>query len=237
MRYSRWVASLAACNFFGWSAVSSAEVRENVQIHAMAEFPAGDLAQHRSLPGLGGGLYGGARLVGVPLVLGLSVSSIAYQDSEFSEPIANVSTAKLATSVSTVFFNGHLHARFQPFNSWIRPYVEGSLGGSRVSIEVVRKIEENSGGELILPTHESDASYVGSYGFGGGVQVQIGFNQPPDEVYYRTFLTLGFRSLSGGEVRFPREGSATVNGNALTFYTVPSRYESFTILFGVLGEM
>ncbi|MDX2051744.1 MAG: hypothetical protein SFV15_05085 [Polyangiaceae bacterium] len=236
MRFST-LALAVACIVFAWSAVSSAEVRGNVQLDAMAEFPAGELAQHRSWPGFGGGLYGGVRLVGVPLVLGLSASSIVYEDSEFSERIANIPTARLTTSFSTVFFNAHLHARFQPFNSWIRPYIEGTLGGSRVSIEVERKIEENSGGELILPTHESDASYLGSYGFGGGVQVQIGFNQPPDEVYARSFLTLGFRSLSGGEVSFPLEGTAGVNGNALTFYTVPSRYESFTILFGFLGEM
>ncbi|MDX2051743.1 MAG: hypothetical protein SFV15_05080 [Polyangiaceae bacterium] len=231
MRSSRWFAAAAASGSFLWCGVSSADVKTDVQADVLAAWHPGKQAQLQLGPGLGFGVGLGARFTGVPLAFLGSVSYF-YEGSTLIERIADVPSGALRTTLDSYSLNSHLHARFQPFSSRLRPFVEGLLGVSRVNIGVEREMLDDTARRLTIPPHETSLSYLRSYGFGLGAQIQIRSHGPE----HLTFLTFGFRYLTGGELHYPRAGSARANGDSVMSDTISMRNQTAIILVGLLHE-
>jgi hypothetical protein len=125
--------------------------------------------------------------------------------------------------------NFHLLFQVSPFNTNVRPYIEGLFGGAYLFTNT--KVESKYSGENIFESTNYDA-FTWSYGYGGGILIKIkeGLGSVSE-----LFIDLKARYIYGTEAKYLKEGSVVIiNGRA--YYDVQkSKTDLVTINVGVVA--
>ncbi len=200
----------------------------------MIGVPQGDFGDQVDNLGFGGSLYGAFGPASSPILVGADLGFLIYGHERRSEPFSTtIPDVTVDVTTSNNLVSGHLFARLQPANGAFRPYLDALFGFKYLFTETSIDSEGfNDGNGNVASSTNFDDTAV-SYGFGGGVQIQVydGANNPdaPAAVY----IELGGRYLLGGEADYLKEGSIRRENGRVAFDVTRSRTDLMTVNLGV----
>jgi hypothetical protein len=216
--------ALLACGLGGASALRAQEFQAGVDFIAVA--PRGEFKQNVGNNGYGAGGNFLVRLGSSPLLVGGDLGLVVYGSESREEAISTtIPNLRVKVQTDNNILLSHFLLRVQPRRGKVRPYAEGLIGlkylFTRTSIRDLFDDEE-----LAASTDLSDTTL--SYGFGGGVQVELyGRGRPA------ILLDGKVRYLRGGRAEYLRRGSIRQVGGGVTYDVLASRTDAVAVQVGV----
>jgi hypothetical protein len=189
--------------------------------------PTGDFSKNVTNNGYGVGVQLLFGIKTTPFLVGVDAAFTNYGSEEHTEPISET-IPELLVNVRTTnnITMTHLVFRAQPRNGKVRPYAD-ALVGFKYLYTNTSILNESTGEELTSTRNLSDL--VSSYGFGGGVQVQLGHLGRTGDISLDTKV----RYLRGSEADYLKEGSIQRENGGVFFDNLSSRTDVVTVQVGV----
>jgi len=194
-------------------------------------YPQGEFKRNLDNTGIGGSALFLYRLPRSPVSVGVSFGVMVYGSEVREEPFSStVPDVYVDVKTRNYILLGHFVARFQPFEGYFRPYVDGLFGLNYIWTET--GVYDQSGYEddrIARTVNLSDTTL--SYGIGGGVMIQVVDvrSRHPWGVY----VDLGIRYLKGGNAEYMREGSIERWDGRLEYEVRESVTDLMTLNIGV----
>jgi opacity protein-like surface antigen len=189
--------------------------------------PQGSFKQNVTNNGYG---LGGQFLVSLgrtPLHLGVDAGFVNYGSEEHEEPLSTtIPEVRLKVKTNNNIILTHLLLRAQPRHGTVRPYADGLIGFKYLFTDT-SITNDSDDEELASTTNFSDSTF--SYGFGGGVQVQL-----VDLGRGRPLLLDGkVRYLRGSQAEYLKKGSIRRENGIVSFDVLSSRTDVLSVQVGV----
>ena len=189
--------------------------------------PTGDFSKNVTNNGYGVGVQLLFGIKTTPFLVGVDAAFTNYGSDEHTEPISET-VPELLVNVRTTNNITMTHAVFraQPRKGKVRPYAD-ALVGFKYLYTNTSILNDSTGEELTSTKNLSDL--VWSYGFGGGVQVQLGHVGKTGDISLDTKV----RYLGGSKAEYLKEGSIRRENGAVFFDVLSSRTDVVTVQVGV----
>ncbi len=208
----------------------------NVGVNLIAGSPQDEFDDNINNPGFGiGGLFGyhpGAS----PLMVGAEFSFLIYGIENRQEPFSTtIPDVTVDVETSNYIFLGHLFARLQSNQGFIRPYLEGLIGFHHLFTETEISNEGVFEEPIAKSTNLNDTAF--SYGTGGGVMILVHKSKKQSERdrldLDEVLINFRLRYLFGGEADYLKKGSIGRENGEVTYDINHSRTNLLTFQLGV----
>jgi len=189
--------------------------------------PTGDFSRNVTNNGYGVGVQLLFGIKTTPFLVGVDAAFMNYGSEDHTEPISET-VPELLVKVRTTNNITMTHAVFraQPRKGKVRPYAD-ALVGFKYLYTNTSILNDSTGEELTSNRNLSDL--VSSWGFGGGVQVQLGHIGKTGDISLDTKV----RYLRGSKADYLKEGSIRRENGAVFFDVLSSRTDVVTVQVGV----
>lgn len=196
--------------------------------------PQGEFAEQNDNLGFGGTMYGAFGPATAPVLVGFEAGFLIYGHERRSEPFSTtIPDVTVDVTTSNNLVNGHLFARLQPASGVFRPFADALFGFKYLFTETsIRSEGFNDGDGNVASSTNFDDTAV-SYGFGGGVQIQVFDGQHKADAPAAVYIELGGRYLFGSEAEYLKEGSIRRQNGQVEFDVTRSKTELLTINLGI----
>jgi opacity protein-like surface antigen len=216
--------ALLACCLGHCAALRAQELQAGVDFIAVA--PRGEFKENVGNNGYGAGGSFLVRLGSGPLLVGGDLGLVVYGSERREESISTtIPNVRVRVQTDNNIFLSHFLLRLQPRRGRVRPYADGLVGLKRLFTRTsIRDTFDDE--ELAGSTDLSDTTL--SYGFGGGVQVQLNSRDKP-----AILLDGKVRYLRGGQADYLRKGSIRQVNGGVVYDVLSSRTDVVAVQIGV----
>lgn len=165
-----------------------------------------------------------------PFTVGVNLGYMIYGSESSRRPLSEyIPDVMVDVNRTNNIANFHVLFQVSPFETRVRPYIEGLFGGAYLF--TTTKVESSNSGQNVFESTNFDA-FTWSYGFGGGLLIKV--SQGLGDVT-ELFIDLKARYIYGTEAEYLKEGSVRiVNGRAL-YDVQKSQTSIMTINLGVVA--
>jgi len=189
--------------------------------------PTGDFSKNVTNNGYGIGLQLLFGIGSTPILVGADVAFSTYGSDEHTEPLSEtIPELRVKVRTTNNITMMHLLVRAGPRKGKVRPYAD-ALVGFKYLYTNTSIVNDSTGEELTSTRNLSDL--VSSYGFGGGVQVQLGRVGRTGDIS----LDAKVRYLRGSKADYLKEGSIRRENGMAFFDVLSSRTDVVTVQVGV----
>lgn len=170
-------------------------------------------------------------------MIGLQFGYMNYGTEKRREPFSTtIPDVTVDVATENNFASGHLFLRLQPNNGFIRPYLEGAVGGNYLFTKTTIQNQGNGGEEVASSTNLDDFAF--SYGGGGGVLVSIySKNDAEPEAgkpdLGEILLDLRCSYMAGSQAEYLKEGSIRRVSGRVVYDINKSKTDLLMIQLGV----
>ena len=169
---------------------------------------------------------------GLPFGFGLNVGYLNYGSESRREPFSNtIPDVTVDVDRSNNLVNFHLLFQIAPPSGFIKPYAELLFGGAYLFTET----SINSQGNEEVASNTNFDDFAWSYGFGGGLLINIYTPDQPDGNFESLALDLKVRYLLGTEAEYLKEGSVIIRDGRVTYDVSKSKTDLLTAHIGVIA--
>jgi hypothetical protein len=227
---------LAICLLFVTLHSANAQVLQG-GVNFLVGLPQGAFKENVNRAGVG--ITGNIGLApkGYAYMFGLELGYMNYGTESRREPFSTtIPDVTVDVSTENNFASGRLLFRLQPNNGFIRPYLEGAIGGNYLFTRTTIKNQGNGGEEVASSTNLDDFAF--SYGGGGGVLVLLftkeDKEQEPGKVELgEVLLDLRCTYMAGSQAEYLKEGSIRRFGGRVVYDVSKSQTDLLMIQLGV----
>lgn len=165
-----------------------------------------------------------------PFTIGLNLGYMIYGNESSTRPLSEtIPDIMVDVNRTNNIANFHLLFQVSPFNTSVRPYIEGLIGGAYLF--TTTKVESRSSGQDVFESTNFD-SFTFSYGCGGGFLIKL--KEGLGDVT-QLFLDLKARYIFGSETEYLKEGSVRIIGGRAIYDVQKSKTNLITINLGVVA--
>ena len=175
--------------------------------------------------------------VGYAYMAGLELGFMNYGTERRREPFSTtIPDVTVDVETDNNFALGHLFLRLQPNAGYVRPYLEGSIGGNYLFTKTTIKSQSRPEEEVASSTNLDDFAF--SYGGGAGVLVLL-YHKEEEEVAPGTpdlrelLLDVRCRYVAGSEAEYLKEGSIRRVSGQVVYDVKKSQTNLLTIQVGI----
>ena len=178
-------------------------------------FPQNEFSDNVDHNGYGLSGHFGYNIPNSPLTVGANLGFLIYGSKTRKLPLINELVTVDMTTTNSIF-QGHLFLRAQAPQGKARPYIDGLFGFNY--FDTSTSINDEDDFDEIASSHNFSDGTV-SYGGGGGIMIQV-YEKPEEQVgrYFNVSVDLGLRYLKGGNARYLKEESITIDENNKVHY-------------------
>ncbi len=233
MMHKRTLTSLFALLFATLIALPTANAQINAEgsLTFTTGLPRAEFADQLDANGYGANLNFAAGFPGSPLMIGLDGGFMIYGHERRNEPFSlTIPDVTVDVVTDNSLASGHIFLRLKPDLPGIKPYADALFGFKYFFTQTRIESEAFSENEITRSTNFDDTAM--SYGFGGGVQINL-FTPTGDDGPGGVFLDLGAQYLMGSEASYLQEGSIRRQNGQVTFDVDQSRTDMLLIKVGV----
>lgn len=197
--------------------------------------PQGEFAEQ--VDNLGYGLTGELLLLSPkpksPIGFGFDIGYYIYGLESRQEPWSyTVPDVYLDVSRTNNLLNFHVLFQVGLPQGRIRPYVEGSFGGSYLYTQTSVSGQYN---DLEIASTTNYDDWAWSYGIGGGISILL--SGDPETQIGAIYLDFKGRYLFGSEAVYLKEGSVEISGGQVRYYPRVSKTDLFSLHVGVRAAL
>lgn len=214
---------------------SNVNLAQTVGLNFTAALPQGEFKDNVDNAGWGVSAHATLFTPGptLPFTVGLNLGFINYGNESRKAPWSyTIPDANVDVTRTNNIVNFHVLFQVSPFNSPVKPYLEGLFGGNYLF--TTTKVESDYLDKSLTETTNQD-DFAWSYGGGGGIMIKLtDLADPVGSIW----LDLKARYLLGTEAEYLKEGSVeinTTNGTAI-YHLSRSKTDLLTIHIGVVAE-
>jgi opacity protein-like surface antigen len=219
-------AALLACSIGQAAAVRAQEFQAGLDFITVV--PRGEFKENVGNNGYGAGGNFLVRLGSSPLLVGGDLGVVVYGSESREEVLSpTIPNVRVRVRTSNNILLTHFLLRLQPTRGRVRPYADGLIGLKRLFTQT--SIGDSFGDDddnLLSSTDLSDTTL--SYGFGGGLQVQLNSRDKP-----AVLLDGKVRYLRGGRAEYLRKGSIRQVSGGVVYDVLSSRTDVVAVQIGV----
>lgn len=217
-------AALLACSLGQAAALRAQEFQAGVDFITVV--PRGEFKENVGNNGYGAGGNFLVRLGSSPLLVGGDLGLVVYGSESRDEVISTtIPNVRVRVQTDNNIFLSHFLLRLQPRRGRVRPYADGLIGLKRLFTRTsIRDTFDDE--ELAGSTDLSDTTL--SYGFGGGIQIQLNSRDKP-----AILLDGKVRYLRGGQADYLRKGSIRQVNGGVVYDVLSSRTDVVAVQIGV----
>lgn len=174
---------------------------------------------------------------GTVYMVGIEVGFMNYGTERRREPFSTtIPDVSVDVETENNIALGHLFLRLQPNVGFIRPYLEGAIGGNYLFTKTSIKNQGGGGEEVASSTNLDDGAF--SYGGGAGILVRLAeYNSEgsrgDSEPFKELLLDVRCRYLAGSEAEYLKEGSIRRVGGMVVYDIKKSETNFLTFQIGV----
>ncbi len=165
-----------------------------------------------------------------PFTVGLNLGYMIYGNESSTRPLSEtIPDVMVNVNRTNNIANFHILFQVSPFNTRVRPYIEGLFGGAYLF--TTTKVESKYSGVDVFESTNFDA-FTWSYGYGGGLLIKLkeGLGSVSE-----LFLDLKARFIYGTEAEYLKEGSVRIVGGRAIYDVQKSKTDLITLNIGVVA--
>jgi opacity protein-like surface antigen len=217
--------ALLACWLGQAAALRAQEFQAGVDFIAVV--PRGEFKENIGNNGYGAGGSFLVRLGPSPLLVGGDLGVVVYGSESREERLSTtIPNVRVRVRTSNNILLSHFLLRLQPRRGRVRPYADGLIGLKRLFTQTSISDTFDDDNNLFSSTDQSDTTL--SYGFGGGVQVELYGRRRP-----AILLDGKVRYLRGGQAEYLRRGSIRQVNGGVVYDVLSSRTDVLAVQIGV----
>jgi hypothetical protein len=165
-----------------------------------------------------------------PFTVGINLGYMIYGNESSTRPLSEtIPDVMVDVSRTNNIANFHLLFQVSPFNTRVRPYIEGLFGGAYLF--TTTKVESRNSGQNVFESTNFD-SFTWSYGYGGGLLIKVAESLGKVS---ELFIDLKARFIYGTEAEYLKEGSVRIVSGRAIYDVQKSKTNLMTINLGVVA--
>lgn len=226
----RWSFSALLLLSAALTSSASAAGRFEGSVGFLVGTPQGEFEDQVDQTGFGIDLDGGFRPAESPLVIGGRFGFMSYGSDSRREPFnPNIPEVTIEVETSNNLLFGQAFLRLEPKHGVVRPFIEGLVGFNYLFTESSVKDERN--GEVLAGSTNFDDTTI-CYGGGGGLKFRVWRNtdRPKGPISVNVLLRADY--VKGGEARYLKEGSISVQNGRVVYDALQSETDLLTYTIG-----
>jgi hypothetical protein len=206
-------------------------------INLLVGIPQGAFKDNVNRVGVGVGVNIGLAPAGYAYMIGAEFGFMNYGTENREEPFSTtIPDVTVNVETQNNFALAHLLVRLQPNTGFLRPYLEGALGGNYLFTKTTIQNQGKSNEEVASSTNLDDFAF--SYGGGAGLLISLyerGNEETTDDKQpiKGVLLELRGRYMAGSRAEYLKEGSIRREGGKVIYDVTKSQTDLLTLQLGV----